>query len=103
VADGEDAAVQRMQPPQRDTMIDRAAPDAQRRQLRPRHHAVLARREVGDLGIDGSSRTFAMDVNANVRLDRHGTIVAIPACRITTGLHQSRGRSARAARAHPLG
>jgi hypothetical protein len=53
MADRVDAAVQDVQPPGPNTMIGRVSADAERRQLRPRHDAVLSPREIGERQVLG--------------------------------------------------
>lgn len=48
VADGVDPAVDGMEVPARQTMVDRPAPQAEPGQLRPGDHPVLARRDRRD-------------------------------------------------------
>jgi hypothetical protein len=76
VPDGEDAAVDGEEPVDGEPMVDRAAPEPCGDELRSGDHAMLAARDGGDLGVDRSSVTFAMDIDANVTLDGHRQSVA---------------------------
>ena len=82
--DREHAAMDGMQARATNSAIDRAPPDAGGEELGPRHHAMLAPGKRRDHGIRRSRRTFAIAIGANVRLDRHATIVAPCASQITT-------------------
>jgi hypothetical protein len=76
VPDREDAAVDRVKPPEGDAVIDGSMPEAKSHQLPPRDHTVLPLRELGNQGVSGSSGTFAPYFGANVPLDAHARIVA---------------------------
>jgi hypothetical protein len=94
--DGEDAAMQGMQPGAGNAPVDRATPHAGRKELRSRYDAVLPVRESRDDGVHGTSGTLAITIGANVRLDRHAAIVATIASRKKTRT----APKAPAARAH---
>jgi hypothetical protein len=83
MADRVDAAVNRMQQPASDTVLDRAAPEPELRQLRSRDDATLGARERGDRLIRSRVR-FDIYSMANRTRDGHAPIVARYASRIYT-------------------
>jgi len=83
---GEDAAVEHMQSPSRDAMVDRPVADPELDELAPSDDAVLARRVACDLRVRRSRFTFTPNDGAKVRLEVHAAIVAARACRFSTRL-----------------
>lgn len=69
MTDRVDAAMDRMEPPSRDSAIDRVAREAERGELSPSHDAVLPRRKLRKPPIHPrptwSTLTAIMAVNAN--------------------------------------
>jgi hypothetical protein len=59
VADGVDATMDPMQAAPRDAPVDRRVLEPERAQLRPRHHAVLGRRELRQRPSDGGCGEFS--------------------------------------------
>jgi hypothetical protein len=84
VADRVHAAMHGVKQPAHDAVIDSALPEPEREQLRPRHDAVLTRRERRDL-TRGTLTPYSMP---NVPRDRHSPMVATRGSRITTQTHQ---------------
>ena len=76
MADGEDAAVDRMQPPAREAMGDLAASKTQRDELTARHDPVLTRRERRDELVVGSRLIFCTYGMPKISLDSHAAILA---------------------------
>jgi hypothetical protein len=71
LSDGVHAAVEGVEAPSLQPMIDRAGPQAEGGQLRPRHNAVLALRERRNPPVVFTSLTFAPYYGVNVRLVAH--------------------------------
>ena len=82
--DGIDAAVQRMQPAQRESVLDRIRSEAEVEELCARDDAMLPSRNRRDRRLHTTRRTFGAHNALNVRLVRHARIVAIRASRIST-------------------
>ena len=79
VTDGVDAAMHRMQAPQRHAAIDRAAAEAESAQLRARYDPVLSRRQPCDPALIGRAQlgwarlTITMSANL-AHVDHHANI-----------------------------
>ena len=79
MADGVDAAVQRLPPPEGDVALDGTRTEAEFEELHSRHDAALSGRKVRDRLGDITRRTFGPNSGPDVRLDRHRPMVAITA------------------------
>jgi hypothetical protein len=71
VADGVHATVERVETPHVEAMLDRPAPDSQRRELAARHDAVLRRGKGGDCRVCPTPPTFTPYFVVNVGRARH--------------------------------
>jgi hypothetical protein len=85
MADGVDATVNRMQSLALNTPLDRPSAEAEIRELRALHHAVLTVGQRRDRGVLTSSVKLPIYAMGNATFAGHGPIVAARMCRRARG------------------